>query len=86
MAMPVRAFWSYVGNVERVRAEESRHMLNLLVSYQSEEGATNMFRVLDETIGEIVTYDGDNSPYMMTPEQQKAAWEKLRMKLEGMSG
>ena len=52
--MPVRMFWSFTSNLNRIRAEEDLRTLKVAISSQSGEGTKDLSRQLDNELGKPI--------------------------------
>jgi hypothetical protein len=71
MEMPIRAFWSFVGSVSRIRAEADQRQLSLLCSYQSKEGIKHIQKALQEELGDPIKFENKD-------EFDPAGWDLLK--------
>lgn len=54
--MPIKRFWFYHRQVDRIRAEEDLRRLHLLAGVTSQEGVKQLQERLDEALGQIMVY------------------------------
>ncbi len=86
--MPVRLFWFYSRQVDRIRAEEDLRLLRVLAAAQSGEAMTKEAERLNQELGTVrvfapvertIVVDGQERD----PNFDKAALDALRMKVRG---
>ncbi|TDW20402.1 hypothetical protein EV128_12532 [Rhizobium azibense] len=54
--MPMKRFWFYHRQVDRIRAEQDLRQLHLLAGVTSQEGVKKLQERLDEALGQILVY------------------------------
>lgn len=60
MEMPIKVFWSLVGNIHKIEADEDRRALRVALCSQSSEGAKALFDEYDERLKGVVVIAADN--------------------------
>jgi hypothetical protein len=93
LKMPVKRFWFYTKQVDRLAADEDLRMLSLLGAVTSSEGYKQRFDYLTKAVGEIsvlmpedpvFNLDEDGQPVdtsEMDPEFDRAAFHAFKEKL-----
>lgn len=54
LQLPINAFWSFVGNLEKIAAAEDLRTIRLLAASQSSEGVKSVSDELVGSVGEVV--------------------------------
>lgn len=57
MKLPVRAFWLLSDMIERVRADEKIHALDVGVASEGGEACENLSKRLQQTVGTVLVLD-----------------------------
>ena len=56
VTMPIKRFWFYHRQVDRIRAEKDIRMLHVLAGVTSQEGVTKLQERLSEQVGKLLVY------------------------------
>ncbi|GAA4525522.1 hypothetical protein GCM10023174_10260 [Chelativorans composti] len=89
MKMPLRRFWFFVSQVDRLRAEEEIRQLRVLAAVTSSDAYKKAIEVLQEEMGEIYIWEPLKVPPEMRvdpetgldPEFDREGLRALKMKL-----
>lgn len=73
LKLPLRTFWSFNRQVDRLRAEEDQRSLRVASSAQSAEGAKALTEQLKEELA---------SPVVIERSFDEEGWQRLKQKIE----
>lgn len=81
MGMPIRRFWLFVANIDRISAQKDMRAMNVGSCIQSPEGAKEYRNTLIVELGEIQVVDGRGPgelPAQYYEERDEVGFNELR--------
>lgn len=56
--MPIRTFWTFVAQTDRIQAEADRRLLDLLIGSKTQEGVRKLDETLMRSLGKPIVLSG----------------------------
>lgn len=79
MAMPIRRFWLFMANIDRIMAQGDLRALMIGASAQNGETAKSLHKKLEVELGEIQELEANALPAQFYEERDQEGFNQLKL-------